>query len=130
MKRREFITGLGSAAAWPLVARTQGGRVRRVGVPTSYTEADPEAQSRLVEFRQGLANFGWVEGRNLRLDVHWGAGGLDANSLHLRPKPCGVPSSVGPTSPSVSTPAVRKPRISFRIHLSVTRCATNPISMS
>jgi putative ABC transport system substrate-binding protein len=78
MKRRTFIAGLGSAAAWPVVAQAQQGeRVRRVGVLISgYTEADPEAQARFAAFAQGLANLGWVEGRNLRLDVRW-AGGLD-----------------------------------------------------
>jgi hypothetical protein len=77
MRRRDFIAGLGSAAAWPLVARAQQGeRVRRVGVLISgYTEADPEAQVRFAAFRQGLANLGWIEGRNLRLDVRWAGGG-------------------------------------------------------
>ena len=76
MKRRTFIAGLGSAAAWPVVARAQQGeRVRRVGVLISaYTEADPEAQARFVLLRQGLANLGWIEGRNLRLDVRWAGG--------------------------------------------------------
>src|SRR5256885_828879 len=72
MKRREFVGLLGGAAAWPLAARAQqDARVRRVGVLMAYAEADPEGQARLQAFRQGLANLGWVEGRNLRLDVRW-----------------------------------------------------------
>jgi putative tryptophan/tyrosine transport system substrate-binding protein len=78
IRRREFIAGLGSAAAARMTAwAQQGERVRRVGVLISaYTEADPEAQARFAAFRQGLANLSWIEGRNLRLDVRW-AGGLD-----------------------------------------------------
>jgi putative ABC transport system substrate-binding protein len=79
MRRREFISGLGSAtAAWPLAARAQqDGRMRRIGVLMGYAEADPEAQARIAAFRQGLADLGWVEGRNVRFDVRW-TGGDDA----------------------------------------------------
>jgi putative tryptophan/tyrosine transport system substrate-binding protein len=72
MRRREFIAGLGSAVAWPVVARAQQPeRVRRVGVLMGYAEADPEGQARFQVFRQGLVDLGWVDGRNLRLDVRW-----------------------------------------------------------
>jgi putative tryptophan/tyrosine transport system substrate-binding protein len=70
MKRREFIAGLGSAAAWPMVARAQqDARVRRVGVLMPFAESDPEWRRRLQLFQQGLADLGWVEGRNLRIDA-------------------------------------------------------------
>jgi len=71
--RREFITLLGVVAAtWPIAARAQqDGRVRRVGVLMPYAEVDPEAQARFQAFRQGLADLGLVDGRNLRLDVRW-----------------------------------------------------------
>jgi ABC transporter substrate binding protein len=73
MRRREFIAGLGSAAAWPAVARGQDSRLRRVLM--GLVEDEPEGQVRIQAFRQGLADFGRVEGRNLHLDVRWS--GLD-----------------------------------------------------
>jgi putative ABC transport system substrate-binding protein len=70
--RRQFITLLGGAAAWPLAARAQqSDRARRVGVLVPYIEADQEAQARVQTFRQTLADLGWVEGCNLRIDVRW-----------------------------------------------------------
>ncbi len=76
MKRREFITLLGgAAAAWPLAARAQqsDGR-RRVGVLMNVGESDAQGRARLDAFVQRLKELGWSEGRNLRLDVRWGAG--------------------------------------------------------
>ena len=62
MRRRDFVALLGAAAAWPLAARAQqGGRVRRVGVLQPTAENDPETQSRIKAFRQGLAALGWTE---------------------------------------------------------------------
>jgi putative tryptophan/tyrosine transport system substrate-binding protein len=75
MKRREFITLLGSAAAaWPLAARAQGERMRRIGVLMNLTADDPESPARLAAFAQGLADLGWTIGRNLRVDYRWAAG--------------------------------------------------------
>src|SRR6185295_11941555 len=63
------------AAVWPLEVRAQPGeRVRRVGVLTSIGESDPEAQSTMEALDQTLQGFGWMEGRNLRIDRRWGAG--------------------------------------------------------
>jgi putative ABC transport system substrate-binding protein len=76
MKRREFITLLGGAAAtWPLAARAQQlERARRVGVLMLYPENDPEAQVRSVAFRQALEDLGWTVGRNIQIDYIWGEG--------------------------------------------------------
>jgi putative ABC transport system substrate-binding protein len=72
MKRRTFIAGLAVATAWPLAARAQqDDRVRRIGVLTPYEENDPVAKTRLSAFTQALADLGWTDGRNLRMDLRW-----------------------------------------------------------
>jgi putative ABC transport system substrate-binding protein len=72
MRRREFITLLGGAAAWPLATRAQQGeRVRRVGVLLPAAPDDSEFQSWLGAFLQGLAQAGWITGRNIRIETRW-----------------------------------------------------------
>ena len=75
IRRREFITLLGGAAtAWPLAARAQQAeRMRRVGVLMSTGARDAPAQARLAAFLQGLQEFGWAVGRNVRIDIRWPA---------------------------------------------------------
>jgi putative tryptophan/tyrosine transport system substrate-binding protein len=74
MRRRDFITFVGSAAAWPLAARAQQPeRVRRIGVLMAHAETDPEFQDYLAAFREELRKFGWTEGRNIQIDARWGA---------------------------------------------------------
>src|SRR5438067_13149351 len=77
LKRREFITLLGSvAAAWPLAARAQQGeRIRRVGVLMYWATDDAEGQARLTAFAQALEQLGWSEGRNLRIESRWATAG-------------------------------------------------------
>src|SRR5260221_14682347 len=78
MRRREFITLLGGAAAWPFAVRAQqAGGMRRVGVLMNLTADDPEASARVTAFAQGLQQLGWTVGRNLRIDYRWGAGDAD-----------------------------------------------------
>jgi ABC-type uncharacterized transport system substrate-binding protein len=75
MRRREFITLLGGAAAWPLAARAQqSDRMRRIAVLMNNAEDDPEGQTRAAAFRQGLQTLGWNEGKNLSIDWYWTAG--------------------------------------------------------
>src|SRR6516162_3526053 len=70
MRRREFIAGLGSAAVWPVVARAQqGDRVGRIGMLMPADENDPLMKPRLSAFTQALADLGWTDGRNLRMDL-------------------------------------------------------------
>jgi putative tryptophan/tyrosine transport system substrate-binding protein len=75
MRRRDFIAGLGSAAAWPMVARAQqGDRVRRIGVLLNKIADDPLVATERSVFVQGLRQFGWTEGGNVRIDYRFGAG--------------------------------------------------------
>src|SRR6266853_6935981 len=79
MRRREFITLLGgAAAAWPLVARAQQpDRMRLIGVLMAYAENDRAAQPWLAAFRGTLAKLGWMEGGNLRIELRWSAADPD-----------------------------------------------------
>src|SRR6516165_47288 len=75
IRRREFITLLGSAVAWPLAAGAQQDtRVRRIGVLVGFDENDTEGKRRYSAFTQALAGFGWTDGRNVHMDVRWGDG--------------------------------------------------------
>ena len=75
MNRRNLITLLGGAAAWPLAARAQQReRTRRIGVLQSLAADDAEGQARLAAFAQGLQQSGWIIGRNVRIDTRWAAG--------------------------------------------------------
>src|SRR6202521_4356892 len=77
MRRREFIAGV-AAVVWPIAARAQQpGRMRRIGVLMGNDENDPEGKGRLAGVTPGLAELGWTDGRNLRMDVRWAAGNID-----------------------------------------------------
>ena len=83
MRRRQFITLLGGAAAWPLAARAQqGDRVRRIGVLIASTADDPEAQARIAAFTEALSQLGWTDGRNVRIDVRWATTNADGLRRH------------------------------------------------
>jgi len=77
--RRKFLaTLLGGAAAWPMTARAQqGGRMRRIGVLMRGSADDSDEQARLTAFLQGLEEWGWSDGRNVRIDVRWSAADPD-----------------------------------------------------
>jgi putative ABC transport system substrate-binding protein len=78
MKRREFITLVGGAAAWPFAARAQqGDRVRRIGVLMFGDENDPPAKGRVSAFTQALAGLGWTDGRNMRMEPRWHGGDIN-----------------------------------------------------
>jgi putative ABC transport system substrate-binding protein len=84
MRRRDFITLLGGAAAvWPLAARAQQGeRMRRVGVLVAAAADDPEYQARNVAFLQSLQQLGWADGRNVRVDTRWATTNSDDVRRH------------------------------------------------
>jgi putative tryptophan/tyrosine transport system substrate-binding protein len=76
--RRELIAVLGGVAAWPLAARAQQPeRMRRIGVLMNVGESNPDGQARYAAFLQGLQQLGWTDGRNVRLEVRWGADDAD-----------------------------------------------------
>ncbi len=75
MKRREFIMLVGGAAALPLAALAQQPeRIRHIGVLMPLRADDPESPARVTAFAQGLQQFGWTDGRNVRIDYRWAAG--------------------------------------------------------
>jgi putative tryptophan/tyrosine transport system substrate-binding protein len=84
MKRRDFITLLGGAAAsWPLAARAQQvERMRRIGVLIASADGDAESQARMAAFHQGLAQLGWSDGRNVRIDSRWATTNADDLRRH------------------------------------------------
>jgi len=83
VRRRDFITLLGGAAAWPLAAGAQlSERVRRVGVLMAYPENDQEGQAFVASFRERLQQLGWTEGRNVHIEIRWGA--VDDSAARLR----------------------------------------------
>ena len=79
LRRREFIAALGgAAAAWPVVVRAQqGDRVRRIGVLMVFDENDPQGKLLYSAFTQALADMGWIDGRNVRMDLRWGGGDIN-----------------------------------------------------
>ena len=83
MRRREFITLVGTGAAWPLVAHAQQpDRIRVIGVLVAGTADDPEHQARVAAFRQGLEQLGWTDGHNVRFDIRWATTHADALRKH------------------------------------------------
>jgi ABC-type uncharacterized transport system substrate-binding protein len=78
MQRREFITLFGGAAAWPLAARAQqGDRLRHIGGLNGGDENDPVMKTRLSAFTEALAELGWTDGHNVRIDFRWGRGDVN-----------------------------------------------------
>ena len=107
IKRREFITLLGGAAAWPVAARAQqGGRMRRIGVLMPYDENGPEGTRRYFAFTQALAGLGWT-GRNARMDVRWW--GEDINRIRvLAAELVGLQPDIIVTQGGLATVAVQR----------------------
>jgi hypothetical protein len=99
MRRRDFITLLGGATAWPLAARAQQGeRVRRIGVLMASTADDPESQARIAAFAQALKQLGWTDGRNLRIDTRWATSNADDLRRHAAELAALAPDVIQPFS--------------------------------
>jgi len=83
--RREFITLLGGAAAWPLVARAQqADRMRRLGVLRSADVGDAKGKAQLFAFMEELAALGWADRFNLRMEIRWGGGNVNRASVFAK----------------------------------------------
>ena len=108
MKRRTFIAGLGVAAAWPLAARAQqGDRVRRIGVLMPRDESDPVTKTYVSAFTQVLADLGWTDGRNVRMDLRWG--GEDNNRIRaIAQELVGLQPDIIVTSGALTTAALQR----------------------
>ena len=105
MKRRDFITLLGGAAAWPLAARAQQReRMRRIGVLLNLGSDDQEGQTRNAAFLQALQELGWTVGRNIRIDYRWGAGSAELYRKHAADLVALAPAStIGPVLQTTRT---------------------------
>jgi putative tryptophan/tyrosine transport system substrate-binding protein len=77
MKRREFITLLGGAAAWPLAARAEQGPIRRIGVLMPESEGAADSKERVAVFETTLKQLGWMPGRSIQIDYRWAMGDLE-----------------------------------------------------
>jgi putative ABC transport system substrate-binding protein len=77
MKRREFITLLGGAVAWPVAARAQAQRMPSIGVLMNRAASDLQGQARVAAFKEGMQQLGWSEGRNVQIDIRWGEDDVD-----------------------------------------------------
>jgi putative ABC transport system substrate-binding protein len=108
LRRRDFIAGLGGAAAWPLSARAQqGDRVRRIGVLMFGDENDALPKTQVSAFTQALADSGWMDGRNVRMDVLWGRG--DTNRIRaLAQELVGLKPDIIVTGGTPATVAVQR----------------------
>src|ERR1700674_92931 len=109
MRRREFIVGLGGAAAWPLGVRAQqGDRVRRIRILMPYDENDPVAKARMSAFTHSLADLGWTDGRNVRMDLRWA--GADINRIRVLAKELAglQPDIIVVTGSTVATAALQR----------------------
>ena len=111
MNRREFITLLGGAAAWPLAARAQSReKVSRIGVLMNLAADDAEGQARLAAFLQGLQEAGWAVGRNVRIDLRWGAGDADRFRAQASELVTLAPDAILASSVPVVTPLLQATR--------------------
>ncbi len=113
MRRRDFITGFaGSAAAWPLLARAQqGDRLRRIGVLLPATPEDSEYPSLANAFVGALAQLGWTEGRNLRIDIRWASGRADSIRKHASELVALAPDVIVAPGASTAGPLLQITRI-------------------
>ena len=112
MRRREFITLLGgAAAAWPLAARAQQGeQMRRIGVLMPFAENDSDAQANITAFRQALQILGWTDSRNVHIDYRWGGGESERINAYASELVGLKPDVILASSPLVLQPLLQETR--------------------
>jgi putative ABC transport system substrate-binding protein len=111
MRRREFITLLGGAAAWPLAVRAQQPeRMRRIGVLVASAEDESDIQARLAGFRQGIEKLGWSQGRNVRIDTRFAAGRADQYQMLAKELIALQPDVILAQSPPITAALQRESR--------------------
>jgi putative tryptophan/tyrosine transport system substrate-binding protein len=121
MRRREFITVIGGAVAWPLAARAQQpDGIRHIGVIMPLSLDDPEGQARLAAFVQELQQLGWIVGRNVRIDYRWGAGDTDRNRKNAAELVVLAPDVILATGTPTLEPLLRATRIVPIVFVQVT----------
>src|SRR4051794_31010669 len=112
MKRREFIRMLGGAAAWPVAARArQRDRVRRIGVLMDTAANNTEGHERFAAFRQVLRERGWVEGRNIQIDVRWPVGDMVRAQAYAKELVAFAPDAIFAIANAQIRPLSRETRI-------------------
>jgi len=121
MKRREFITLLGGAAAWPLAARAQQReRMRRIGLLLNLGSDDQEGQTRNAAFLQALQELGWTVGRNIRIDYRWGAGNAELYRKHAADLVALAPDIILTNGTSIIGPVLQTTRTVPIVFVNVT----------
>jgi putative tryptophan/tyrosine transport system substrate-binding protein len=107
MRRREFIAGLAGAVVWPLAAKAQQAGLRRIGVLMPGDENDPMWKTNAFTFPQALADLGWTDGRNVRMDLRWS--GADINRIRaLAQELVGLQPDIILASGDLATGAVQR----------------------
>jgi putative ABC transport system substrate-binding protein len=108
MRRRDFIGAIVGSAVWPIVAHAQQpDRMRRIGVLMGFPESDREGQAFVAAFREGLQKLGWAEGRNVQIDIRWGAADT-ANARRYAAEIVALAPDVIVTGASAATAAVQE----------------------
>ena len=109
--RRKFIALIGGAAAWPLAARAeQGEPMRRIGALMSTAADDPEGQARIAAFQQGLQQFGWTIGRNVRIDSRWPVGDSERTRRYAAELVALAPDVILATGSAAAAPLLQATR--------------------
>jgi len=109
--RRKFIALIGGAAAWPLAARAQQGEpMRRIGALMSTAADDPEGQARIAAFQQGVQQFGWTIGRNVRIDSRWPVGDSERTRRYAAELVALAPDVILATGSAAAAPLLQATR--------------------